>query len=157
MSEAVPPLGTLTGRLEIGQTVAGNYLSQFERHIYTFTGTAGAKVTLTMNATSGTVDPTLTLFDPSGAPLATDDNSGGDHSALLRDILLPIDGEYIVQALGGGTGGYQISLQATAPPPPDQPTPTATVPPPPSAPPGAWPRPAPDRSNRRSCRSSPTP
>ncbi len=122
------PLGTLTGRLEIGQTVTGSYLSQFERHIYLFTGTAGSKVTLTMKASSGTVDPTLMLFDPAGVAMATDDNSGGDHASLLRDILLPVDGEYIVQALGGGTGGYQISLQATAPPPPDQPTPTATPP-----------------------------
>ena len=122
------PLGTLTGHLEVGQTVAGSYLSQFERHIYTFTGTAGAKITLSMKATSGTVDPTLTLFDPTGQPMATDDNSGGDHAALLRDILLPVDGEYIVQALGGVTGDYQISLQATAPPPPDQATPTATAP-----------------------------
>ena len=64
--------------------------------------------------------------------MATDDNSGSGAasagSALLRDILLPVDGEYIVQALGGGTGGYTLSLQATAPPPPNSPTPTATAP-----------------------------
>jgi hypothetical protein len=122
------PLGTLTGRLTLGASVDGSYLSPFERHIYTFSGTAEQVVTLSMSATSGTVDPVLTLFDPTGIALATDDNSGGSHAALLRDIRLSVSGEYIVQALGGGTGGYRLSLQETAPPPIASPTPTPTPP-----------------------------
>lgn len=121
-------LGTLTGRLEMGMSVEGGFLSEFERHIYLFSGAAGQRVTLLMVGTSGAVDPALTLFDPSGAAVATDDDSGDGNAALLRDIRLPIDGDYIVQALGGGAGGYRISLQPTAPAP-DQPTATATPPP----------------------------
>ncbi|MEP7292271.1 MAG: hypothetical protein ABI835_10825 [Chloroflexota bacterium] len=126
-------LGTLTGQLEVGVSVEGAFLSQFERHIYLFTGAEGQQVTLTMAATSSgsasTVDPVLTLYDPAGQPLATDDNSGGDHSALLRDVRLPASGEYVVQALGGGTGGYRISLQTNAPTPSgEQPTATPTAP-----------------------------
>ncbi len=54
-----------------------------------------------MISTSGSVDPVLTLFDPAGQAIATDDNSGGGTTALLRDIRLPVDGDYIIQALGG--------------------------------------------------------
>lgn len=122
------PLGTLAGRLESGAPVSGSYLSPFERHIYLFAGSAGQRVSITMVGTSGTVDPTLTLFDPAGRPLATDDNSGGGTSALLRDLLLPADGDYILQALGGGTGAYTISLSASAPPLPAAPTATPTAP-----------------------------
>ena len=114
-------------------------MSQFERHIYLFTGSAGQLVTITMVSTSGSVDPVLTLFDPAGQAIATDDNSGGGTTALLRDIRLPVDGDYIIQALGGGgaaggLGGYQISLQAQATVPPislalpTAATPTATPP-----------------------------
>ncbi len=80
-----------------------------------------------MVGTSGSVDPVLTLFEPAGLPMATDDNSGGDGAALLRSIRLPVDGSYIIQALGGGTGSYHISLAADAPAP-GQPTGTATPP-----------------------------
>lgn len=121
------PLGTLTGLLDMGATLDGSFLSQFERHIYIFRGVAGERVTLTMEPTSGAVDPVLTLFDPAGQALATDDNSGGDSAALLRDIRLPVDGDYIVQALGGAAGSYRISLSTNAPAP-DQPTPTVTPP-----------------------------
>lgn len=122
-------LGTLTGTLQLGEQVVGTYLSQFERHIYLFSGEAGAQVTIAMQGMSGTVDPVLTLFDPSGQALATDDNSGGDRAALLRDMVLPVSGEYVVQALGGGTGSYTIRLQADAPPrSPVQPSATPTPP-----------------------------
>lgn len=120
-------LGTLTGMLEMGVTVTNGFLSQFERHVYLFAGSEGQRVTISMAGASGTVDPMLTLFDPAGTPLATDDDSGGGSAALLREIRLPVDGEYIVQAIGGGAGEYRIGLQPTAPEP-DQPTPTATPP-----------------------------
>ncbi len=122
------PLGTLSGRLEMGATVTGSFLSEFERHIYLFSGAAGQLVTLSMVGTSGSVDPVLTLYDPNGQPMATDDNSGGGSAALLRDIHLPTDGDYIVQALGGGSGNYQITLEAGAPTPvPPTLTPTALL------------------------------
>ncbi|MFN8450655.1 MAG: hypothetical protein U0521_19225 [Anaerolineae bacterium] len=121
-------LGTLTGLLDMGASVEGSFLSEFERHIYLFRGTAGERVTLSMGSVAGSVDPVLTLFDPAGTALATDDDSGGDGAALLRDIRLPIDGDYIVQARGGGAGTYRLSLQPTAPAP-DQPTATVTPPP----------------------------
>jgi hypothetical protein len=122
-------LGTLNGQLEVGEQVVGTYLSQFERHIYLFSGAAEQQVTISMGGMSGTVDPVLTLFDPTGQALASDDNSGGDRSALLRDIHLPVTGEYVIQAIGGGTGGYTLRLQAEAPPPSDdQPSATPTPP-----------------------------
>ena len=114
-TEIYAPLGTLSGRLQNGAAVTGSYLSPFERHIYLFSATAQERVTISMIGTSGTVDPTVTLFDPGGQPMATDANSGGNGATLLRDIRLPVDGDYIVQALGGGTGNYTIRLDVTAP------------------------------------------
>ncbi len=57
------PFGTLTGRINLDTTIDGSYLSQFERHIYLFAGSAGQQVTITMISTSGSVDPVLTLFE----------------------------------------------------------------------------------------------
>ncbi len=82
---------------------------------------------------SGTVDPLLRLYDPSGEELAVDDNSGGGRAALLRNIPLRQDGLYQIQASGGNASGdYQISLSA-GDPVPVTPTivviPSATLPP----------------------------
>jgi hypothetical protein len=77
------------------------------------------------------IDPLLTLYDAAGLALATDDDSGGDGAALLRDVRLPLDGQYIVQALGGGESGlYRIDLRLTereSPLTPQPPAPTATL------------------------------
>jgi Bacterial pre-peptidase C-terminal domain len=124
-------LGTLIGAIGNGETLSGTFDIPEERHVYTFTARAGQYVGLQMGRTSGTVDPVLSLYAPSGAELATDDNSGGNRAALLRNIGLPEDGLYTVQAWGRGfSGGYQISLLNSTQPIPVTPVfvrqPTAT-------------------------------
>nr|PZN48429.1 MAG: hypothetical protein DIU68_21680 [Chloroflexota bacterium] len=71
-----------------------------------------------------------------GNPLASDDNSGGGTTALLRNILLPASGEYIIRARGDGVGEYRLGLTLSLerlpvtpniPPPTPTATPTATA------------------------------
>lgn len=97
-------------------------------HVYTFTGRAGDYVSVRMARISGTVDPLLRLYGPDGAALAVDQNSGGNRTALLRNIVLRADGQYSIQADGGGgPGDYEISL--TSGPQPVPVTPTIVAPP----------------------------
>ncbi len=104
-------LGTLIGALQSGQTLSGTFDVPEVRHVYTFTASVGDYVGIQMGRASGTVDPLISLYAPSGAEVATDDNSGGNRAALLRNIRLTEDGIYTIQAWGRGfTGSYQISL-----------------------------------------------
>ncbi len=104
-------LGTFVSTLAAGQMLSATLNDTDERHVYTFDGMAGEYVTLLMGRVNGTVDPILTLYDPDGNAMATDDNSGGSRSAAVRNILLPEGGKYSVVAEGDGfPGSYSISL-----------------------------------------------
>lgn len=117
-------LGTFRAMLESGQNIGEIFAAGAGRnHVFTFEGQAGQFVTLRMMRVSGTIDPLLTLYSPAGAALATDDNGGGDSTALLRNILLFDDGLYSVQASGGGfPGAYEILLESGERPQPVTPT-----------------------------------
>jgi hypothetical protein len=104
-------LGTFVGTLASGQTLGATFDDTSDRHVYIFDGTAGEFVTIQMGRVNGTVDPILTLYNPDGTAMATDDNSGGNRAAAVRNILLPEDGIYSIEAQGDGfAGSYWISL-----------------------------------------------
>lgn len=125
-------MGRYIGELDGALQSDGILISGFERHVYTFNGAAGQFATIRMERVDGVIDPLLTLYDATGLALAADDDSGGDGAALLRDVRLPLDGQYIVQALGGGESGlYRIDLrlaerETTLTPQPPAPTATLT-------------------------------
>jgi hypothetical protein len=108
------------GALTNGLTVSGTFISSFERHVYTFEGTAGQYATLQMVCASGAcpengADPVLTLYDPQGTPVAMDDNTHGNGGALLRNILLTANGNYFVQAVSSaGPGDYALSISVSS-------------------------------------------
>ncbi len=133
---ATPPyyarLGTFIQELEDSQTVNGTFDAPEVQHVYTFEGQAGAYIGLQMERVSGTVDPLVRLYAPTGDELASDDNSGGNRSALLQNVQLPADGLYSIQVWGRGfAGGYQLTLHINAEPvavtPQFEPTATATA------------------------------
>ncbi|MCZ7545787.1 MAG: pre-peptidase C-terminal domain-containing protein [Anaerolineae bacterium] len=92
---------------------------------YRFNGTAGQTVTITLTATSGTLDPYLRLYnDSGGAPgsmIAENDDIGGDpysrNSRLV--VTLPSTGAYYIQATRwefnttnrGGEGNYELTFE----------------------------------------------
>jgi uncharacterized repeat protein (TIGR01451 family) len=77
---------------------------------YYYHGTAGQRLTLRMNRTSGSMDPYLELFSPGGVRVAFNDNGGGGVNALINGYLLPQNGLYQIRArsLNNFTGSYQL-------------------------------------------------
>lgn len=124
-------LGNQIVAIGSGETLSGTLAAPDERHVYTFDGSSGQFANITLRGTSGGVDPVIALYGPDGAEIASDDNSGGDRAALLRNIRLPADGTYSIAASGHGfTGGYEVILFISPTPAPVTPTiviePTAT-------------------------------
>lgn len=90
--------------------VFGALNDPYTEHIYTFEARANAYAQITLQRTSGTVDPLLTLLAPDGSALAIDDNSGGGRTARLN-VRLPQAGRYGLQVYGKGFGGtYELRL-----------------------------------------------
>lgn len=105
-------LGTLITQLNGGEIARMTFdTGEDADHVYTFEGKAGEFVSISMARVSGLVDPALKLVSPTGAALAVDHNSGGARGALLRNIILPEDGLYSIQASSGGfPGDYELVL-----------------------------------------------
>jgi len=104
------PLGALVGRLSDGVPLQSEFLSAFDRHVYLFAGAAGQVITVTMDGVTAGVNPRMTLYDPAGGALATDDDSGGDQNARIRQVRLPASGDAILQVMGAAPGRYEIRL-----------------------------------------------
>jgi hypothetical protein len=112
---ATPPyyarLGTFMSELTDGQTPDGTFDAPEVQHVYTFVGKAGQYLGLYMQRLSGTVDPVVHVYTPTGDELASDDNSGGNRAALLRNVQLPANGLYSIQAWGRGfAGNYRLAF-----------------------------------------------
>lgn len=95
--------------------------------VYSFSGTAGQIVTITMQATAGSIlDTKVFLLSSAGIQLAdNDDAPPGSFTgvtdrttdSLITGFVLPADGEYLIVAsrfatiYGGTSGTYQLQLQ----------------------------------------------
>ncbi len=109
---AYQDLGTFVGGLQ-EDIPTGSILSEnVAQHVYTFEGTVGEIINISMERISGDVDPFLTIFSPSGDVLAMDDNTGATRNAELRNIKLLEEGLYSVQAIGADNtlGTYSLIL-----------------------------------------------
>jgi hypothetical protein len=98
------------GGITIGQTVNG-YLTLGTRDEWSFSGTAGTRVTITL--TSSDIDSVLELWGPSGSML-TDDDGAGYPNARISSYRLPTTGTYIIVARSFGDhdeGPYTLTLQ----------------------------------------------
>lgn len=93
-----------------------DYLVEDNSYIdtYTFTGTAGQRVIITMS--SQELDSYLILLDPDGNSVAQDDDSADDLDARI-DVILPVDGTYTIYANSYGSnaiGAYTIQAATVA-------------------------------------------
>ena len=85
---------------------------------YTFSGTAGQQIAITMTATSGNLDPYLYLLTPGVDLLADDNNGGGGTTARIPQGVgtfgrLPVTGTYTIVAntfAEGQSGNYSLTL-----------------------------------------------
>ncbi len=97
--------------LGTNQTLNGSISPAGDVDVYYYFGSAGQRLTLRMNRTSGSMDPHLELLSPSGFRVAFNDNGGGGVNALINGYLLPQNGLYQlrVRSVNNFTGSYQIS------------------------------------------------
>lgn len=83
--------------------------------LYTFNGTAGQRVTISLN--SANFDAYLFLVGPGGNVLREDDDSGGNRNSRISDFTLPSSGVYTVEATAYysyGRGSYSISVATSS-------------------------------------------
>lgn len=102
--------------LAIPQTVNGSVSQINDRDHYFLYSTAGTRVTIQMNRSSGNLDAYLELYDPTGVRVALNNNGGGDLNALINNYTLLRTGRYqlVARSAGSNTGGYSISVSAQA-------------------------------------------
>ncbi len=84
-----------------GQTLSGTLTADFPYGYWTFEGTEGDSVTISMVGV-GDMDTYLELYGPDGIVLMADDDSGGNSAALIADYVLPGPGS---TASSGGRWG----------------------------------------------------
>ena len=101
--------------LTSGQAQSGTISPNNDDDPYTFSGSAGSMVLLTMNKTSGSLDSYLELYGPNGLVTLNDDSNGTLNSQI--NVTLPTNGSYRVVAHSynhGSNGGYQLTLTTSA-------------------------------------------
>lgn len=106
-----------------GKRVEGNITASAARVRYTFSAQSGDQITISMDATSGDLDPYLFLFAPNGDLLQQNDDAvQGSRNAQIT-FTLPSTGAYIIEATrvqqedGQTTGTYRLTLSQTGAPP----------------------------------------
>jgi len=108
------------------QPVNGSITRDNDFDVYSFEGTAGQVVTISLRATSGTLDTILLLLDPGSIRVARNDDidealaagtQGRETDSLINAFTLPANGQYLILAtrfgsiFGATTGGYSLTLQ----------------------------------------------
>jgi hypothetical protein len=115
----IAPGATLSGNLAAGDCRSPSRGVAFFADRYTFDGTMGQQVVISMNQTSGTLDPYLYLITPDGYVIDQADFGGTGINARIPEnsntgvFTLPQTGRYIIEATSqatGQTGGYQLTL-----------------------------------------------
>lgn len=105
--------------IEIGAQVTGAITSDQPYQSYSFDAPANTLVSITNNATSGSLDTYIALIDPTGNVVYfNDDAAPGLTDAALRNSLLALPGTYTIVAsryglsIGGTEGEYVLTLTA---------------------------------------------
>ncbi len=106
-------------RLHYGTLIQANITDTDTEHEWVFSGHTGDLVVVDMRALDATgLDPYLTLLDPQGNTLVTDDDSGEGVNARVGPLVLDGEGDYVILASRySGSGTYTLSLTnlSTAP------------------------------------------
>lgn len=108
------------GPIAYGQAVSGALNNRYPLHRWTFEGSAGDHVLITMKDVSGAglLDPQLRLLNAEGRQIAANDDVGAvrpeglaERDAVI-DFFLPATGTYTIEAgRFGGRGDYLLTLE----------------------------------------------
>lgn len=99
--------------LDYGQPASGT-LAAGQKTTYSFNGKKGEKPVITMNAHGGNMLPYVALYDPQGTLIGEDSQSGPKGNALLKGLVLPVDGLYSVDAVNkaqDSSGDYTFLIK----------------------------------------------
>ena len=108
----VPPVAGSDGTIGYGQARQGFLASCDAGDLWTFEGTTGDIVNITMLADTGDVNPYMNLFAPDNSTIASDHDTAGYPNAWIRNFTLPQTGTYAINTLCvEGTGDYTVMLE----------------------------------------------
>lgn len=104
--------------IEFGDTTPDQITSDIRLVIYAFEAQTGDRIRISMQRTSGTLDPAVYLISPEGLPQAFNDDiiPGEDTNSLIDSFTVESTGRYFIIAThyglqyGGTTGNYNLSL-----------------------------------------------
>jgi hypothetical protein len=98
--------------IEYGETIEGTLTTTALEALYFFTGSEGDSIIIRLS--SDDFDSYLTLSDPGGFELISNDDSGGNLNSLIGPYTLPQTGEYMITARslsGSSTGNYVLDFE----------------------------------------------
>jgi hypothetical protein len=106
-----------TTPIQIGQTVTGTISNADPVDDYTFSGSAGQLLAISMNATPPGLDSYVRLVSPDGQEFYNDDSGQTLNSMLV--VTLPVDGQYALEATrccdrnsqSGSEGDYELRTE----------------------------------------------
>lgn len=103
-------------RLRYGEAVEGTLSGSAAGQVWRFSGNAGDQILIDMRPVGDSdLDTFLTLLDPQGNTLASDDDSGEGTNARLGVLTLRESGDYTILAdRYDGAGAYLLSLHNLA-------------------------------------------
>lgn len=100
------------GQIGYGETLQIELNPQMFSQFLRFSGTAGDVISLTVSS-GGSVDTVLSILDPSGTQVFSDDDSGEGFDPEVMRYVLPVSGDYTVALRTyntGDTGTVSLSL-----------------------------------------------
>jgi hypothetical protein len=99
-------------RIQYNEIVQGNISESTNEDDWEFDGHTGDLVLIDMRADGSDLDTYLTLLDPYGSPLVSDDDSGEGLNSRIGPYRLTSDGIYTILAgRYGGSGSYLLALK----------------------------------------------
>ncbi|MFQ3673908.1 MAG: PPC domain-containing protein [Aggregatilineales bacterium] len=114
---AQEPVSTpLTPNSAVGLAVTGRIDNNAPRQVYTFEGSRGEVVRITLEITSGDLDPTLTLFEATGRALVVQDDSDDPRQMSVTVSLQRDMPHYLIIGrfglnVGTTRGEYRLKLE----------------------------------------------
>ncbi len=111
-----------SSRIQYNETVQSEIAENATEEQWEFDGHTGDLILIDMRADGSNLDTYLTLLDPFGNPLLSDDDSGEGLNSRIGPYRLPSDGIYTILAgRYGGSGGYLLELKNLSTLPDDHP------------------------------------
>lgn len=124
-SQTIPYMGQLENAIELssGDIVSGSITHDNKFDLYTFEANAGDVISVSMTASSQTLDTSLYLIDPNGIQIAANDDivAGTNTNSLIPNVTLSQTGTYTIIAThfggiyGGTVGPYTLNLTVLTP------------------------------------------